>query len=271
MIAIEEKTYPLVDRPDEANNMLQKENSPELNDDNQNKVRLLGELISLKRERDQQQHLRTRLFTAIGLVISLAIVLIAFEWKTYSHKELKDLGTMKADFDEIVEMELTQQPPPPPPSNKIIQPVFKEVPDEVEIEEIESIVDVEITEDLSIEDVIFEDVEVEEEVVEEIFSIVEKQPEPIGGFKAFYSYVAENLEYPLKARKMGVGGRVYVRFVVEKDGSITNVEVIKGIGHGCDEEAIRVIAGAPKWTPGKQRGNPVRVYAMVPIFFIFKE
>lgn len=271
MLTFDQNTQTLIDQPDPATLLLKK---PKVNKEakkREEQARLMTELMDMKKKRDADNHQRSKLFLAIGFTLSLLMVIVAFEWKTYDNGELMDLGTVKADFDEIADIELTQQPPPPPPTNKIIQPVFKEVPDDVELEELETVVDVEMTEDLAIEEVVYEEVEMEEEMVEEIFSIVETQPEPVGGLQEFYKYVSDNLDYPLAARKMGVGGKVFVRFVVEKDGSITNVEVIRGIGHGCDEEAIRVIANAPDWKPGKQRGNPVRVYAMVPIFFIFRD
>jgi len=125
---------------------------------------------------------------------------------------------------------------------------------------------VEITETTVIEDVVFEEAP-EEEVAEEIFTIVEDQPEPNGGMAAFYQYVSKNMKYPNQARRMGVEGKVFVQFVVDKDGSITEVQAIKGIGAGCDEEAVRVIQEAAKWKPGKQRGRPVKVRMILPITF----
>jgi protein TonB len=115
------------------------------------------------------------------------------------------------------------------------------------------------------------DIEVHEEKAEEIFTIVEQQPEPIGGFTAFYTYVGENLKYPRLAQRGNIQGRVYIQFVVEKDGSLTDIKTIKGIGGGCDEEACRIIGNAPKWNPGKQRGRPVRVIMVIPILFKLEE
>ena len=106
-----------------------------------------------------------------------------------------------------------------------------------------------------------------EEKADEVFTMVEGQPAPIGWIKAFYDYVGKNLKYPSKAARMGVEGRVFVEFIVEKDGSLTDIKVARGIGGGCDEEAVRVISSAPKWKPGKQRGNPVRVRMVMPIMF----
>jgi len=85
---------------------------------------------------------------------------------------------------------------------------------------------------------------------------------------AFFGYLKKNLKYPNTARRMGIDGNVYVTFVVERDGSFTNIKVMKGIGAGCDEEAIRVLQEAPNWKPGKQRGQPVRQRIQMPIRFV---
>jgi len=208
---------------------------------------------------------KTGLFLNIGLVVSLLLVITAFEWKFYDDGELMDLGQVSDEFEDVMEIPPTEQPPPPPP--KIQQPEIIEVPDEEEIEEeIEVDLDVEITEETVIEDIVFDEA-VEEEVADEIFTIVEDQPQPKGGMAAFYEYIGKKLKYPAQARRMGIEGKVFVEFVVDKDGTITNVKAIKGIGAGCDEEAIRVIQSSPKWNAGKQRGRPVRVRMILPITF----
>ena len=97
-----------------------------------------------------------------------------------------------------------------------------------------------------IEEIVFEEAP-EEEEVDEIFTIVEDQPTPPGGMSAFYKYVATSLRYPAQARRMGIEGKVFVQFVVGKDGTLTDVQAIKGIGAGCDEEAVRVISKAKKF------------------------
>lgn len=205
------------------------------------------------------------LFLNIGLVISLLIAITAFEWRFYDTGNMMDLGKVNDDFEDIMEIPPTEQPPPPPP--KVQQPDIIEVPDEQEIEEdIDVDLDVEITDETEVEDMVFEE-KPKEEVADEIFTIVEQQPSPKGGMPAFYEYVSKNLKYPAQARRMGIEGRVFVQFVIEKDGSITDVKAIKGIGAGCDEEAERVIKEAPKWNPGKQRGRPVRVRMILPITF----
>ena len=159
----------------------------------------------------------------------------------------------------------TEQPPPPPPVVQL--PEIIEVPDEEEIEEeIEVDLDVEVTEETVIEDIVFEEAP-EEEEVDEIFTIVEDKPTFPGGDGAMYKYLGKSIDYPSQARRMGIEGRVFVQFIVGKDGSIRDVQAIKGIGAGCDEEAVRVIKKMPKWSPGKQRGRAVQVRMVLPVFF----
>ena len=221
--------------------------------------------MELKKHPQADLTRKAGLFLNIGLVVSLTFCIAAFEWKFYNDSGSVNLGQVNDDFEELAEIPPTQQPPPPPP--KIQQPQIIEVPDEEEIEEeIEIDLDVEITEETVIEEVEFEDPG-EEEETDEIFTIVEQQPEPVGGISAFYNYVSKRIKYPSQARRMAIEGRVFVQFVVERDGTIQDVQVMKGIGGGCDEEAIRVVKSHPKWKPGKQRGKPVRVRITLPIAF----
>ena len=100
-----------------------------------------------------------------------------------------------------------------------------------------------------------------------VYQIVEQMPQYTGGEEAMMKYVAENIKYPQAAKDKNISGRVFVGFIVEKDGSVSTVKVLRGIGGGCDEEAVRVISSMPKWKPGIKDGKPVRVSYMMPIFF----
>jgi TonB family protein len=102
---------------------------------------------------------------------------------------------------------------------------------------------------------------------EEVFTKVEEMPTPPGGMSAFYTYVARTLKYPAQARRLGVEGKVFIEFAVDKDGSITDVKALKGIGAGCDMEAMNVIAQSPKWQAGRQRGRAVKTKIILPITF----
>jgi len=201
----------------------------------------------------------------LGLSLSLLFVLVAFEWRSYDDSGLLDLGQVNDDFEDIMEIPPTEQPPPPPP--KVQLPEIIEVPDEEEIEEeIDLELDVEVTEETIVEDIIFDEAP-EDENIDEVFTIVEDQPAFPGGMTAFYKFVSDNMKYPAQARRMGIEGRVFVQFVVDKDGSVTEVQAVKGIGAGCDEEAARVLRRSPKFKPGKQRGRAVKVRMVLPIIF----
>lgn len=212
------------------------------------------------------------MFRNLGLTISLSIVIAVFEWPASGEEEIVQLGEVQDNFEEIMDTPPTEQPPPPPPKAQITQ--IEEVPDEAEIEDdLEVEIDLEITEETAVEEIDFASVpdEVEEEKAEEIFTIVEDRPEFPGGMKAFYQFVQGELVYPPAALRMRIEGRVYVQFVVEKDGSVGNVQVVKGIGAGCNEEAARVMKKVPNFSPGKQRGMPVRVRMVLPINFKLAE
>lgn len=104
----------------------------------------------------------------------------------------------------------------------------------------------------------------------DVFLSVEENPEFPGGPAKLLEYIQKNLEYPEAARENEIQGRVFVGFIVEEDGSVSNVKILRGIGYGCDEEAIRLVNSLPKFKPGKQRGKPIRVHYTLPIVFKLK-
>jgi len=106
--------------------------------------------------------------------------------------------------------------------------------------------------------------------VEKIFSYVEKMPEFPGGEAKMYEFIGKNMKYPNKAKEANVHGKVYVQFVVEEDGKLSNIKVIRGIGSGCDEEAMRVVKMMPKWIPGEQRGKKIKVKFNLPFNFVLR-
>lgn len=103
-----------------------------------------------------------------------------------------------------------------------------------------------------------------------IFTVVENDPEFPGGINALYSYLAANIKYPKVARENGITGKVHVTFVVEKDGRLTDIKILRDIGGGCGAEVVRVVKTMPRWNPGKQRGKPVRVQFNLPVDFNLK-
>lgn len=207
------------------------------------------------------------LFVQIGLIVALAAMLVAFEWKTYDAMQM-DLGGRQAEAIEEEMIEITQQnKPPPPPAPPPTTTLINIVQDNIEIED-DFMIDAEANQLTEIPTYVPPAVTEEEEVAEaEIFTVVEDQPTFPGGDEARIRFLTNNIKYPQMARESSIQGTVYVTFVVERDGSVTDVRVLRGIGGGCDEEAIRVIKAMPKWIPGKQRGKPVRVQFNMPIKF----
>ena len=198
------------------------------------------------------------MFIQIGMVISLLIAWLAFEHKNLLNREIvEDL-----EMTEITKQE-EQKPQPVELPKQTTQ--LEIVQDDVEVEDIE--INAEVDQQEVIEEYVPVEVEEEEVQEQEIFQIVEEMPSFPGGEAKLMEYVAKNIKYPQIARETGIQGRVFVGFVVEPDGSISNVKLLRGIGGGCDEEAMRVIKSLPKWKPGKQRGKAVRVSYQIPVFF----
>lgn len=232
-------------------------------------IKLLVMIVRKYPSADLEQY--STLFFAIGLTASLLIVIIAFEWKFYGPDPNVALDDAHDGlFEEVLDIPPTTQPPPPPPKKSSFVQIVA-VPDVEVIEEnIEIDLDIDVSEETIVEEMIIEDVEVEEEA-DEIFVIVEKQPIPEGGFEAFYTYLYKAINYPRSAVINGVEGKVFVQFVVGKSGQLKDFKVVKGIGFGCDEEAVRALREAPPWQPGKQRGVAVNVRVIVPINFKLDE
>ena len=207
------------------------------------------------------------MFMQIGMIIALLIAWLAFEHKSYDKRELDEsLLNREVVLDEEM-VEITKQEEQKPQPVEVPQQTtqLEIVDDNVETEDIN--INAEVEQNEIIEEYVAPEV-VEEEVVEqEIFQIVEEMPAFPGGEQKLMEYVAKNIKYPQIARETGIQGRVFVGFVVEPDGSISNVKLLRGIGGGCDEEAMRVIKSLPKWKPGKQRGKAVRVSYQIPVFF----
>ncbi|MCF6361240.1 MAG: energy transducer TonB [Cyclobacteriaceae bacterium] len=221
----------------------------------------------MENKKNPQLDLRKKsgLFLNIGFAISLSFVLFAFEYKSYINGSLITLTTINEDFPDMLDMPPTKQTPPPPPKKQL--PEIKVVEDNIDIEEIDINLDTEMTDEDRIERIEIDDNEGVEEIPDIPFTVVEQMPNYPGGLKALYGYFGKKMKYPSQARKMGIEGRVIITFVIDKDGSITDLKLLRGIGAGCDEEAIRVLKMLPKWNPGKQRGKPVKVQMTIPINF----
>lgn len=207
------------------------------------------------------------MFTQIGLIISLFIAWLAFEHKSYDKREIDPslLRQTEVVEEEMVEITKQEEPKPQPVEMPKQTTQLEIVQDDVEVEDIE--INAEIDQTEVMEEYVPVEVEEEEVVEAEVFTIVEEMPGYPGGDLKMYEYLGKNIKYPQIARESGIQGRVFVNFVVEPDGSVSNVKVLRGIGGGCDEEAIRVVKSMPKWKPGKQRGKAVRVSYTLPVVF----
>ncbi len=225
--------------------------------------------MELKKSPKADLESKRNLFLTLGLVVSLGIILAAFEYKT-SPKKTESLGQvqMQEIEEEIIPITREQEiKPPPPPPPQVVE-VLNIVDDDIEIEDELDIEDTEVTKDMIIDVAPVVTQKQEEEADEaEVFFIVEDMPEFPGGELALRQFIANSIKYPVIAQENGIQGRVYVTFVVDADGSVSNPRIARGVDPSLDKEALRVVSLLPKWKPGKQRGKPVRVSYTVPINF----
>ena len=215
------------------------------------------------------------IFIEIGLVLALGICLLAFEMKTTVKKaEIEGSIVTEEVESEIIPITRQQevQPPEPPPPPKVVE-VLNIVSNDVEITDDLEIMDTEADDQTSIDatpvPANYQQVEEEEEEAP-VFYIVEEMPEFPGGELALRQFLANAIKYPAIAQENGIQGKVYVNFVVGKDGRVTDAQVIRSVDPSLDKEALRVINNLPTWKPGKQRGQPVRVAFTVPINFVIQ-
>ena len=214
----------------------------------------------------------------IGYIVALAVMFAAFEWTTRDYVETEPVvyaayAQMEEEIVPITQPIFTAAPPPPADAPQVAE-ILDIVENDEEIVEEKIETSESTTEAISgpvaqvSGPVATGPVVVEEASDEgEIFQVVEQMPEFPGGMQALMTYLSKNIKYPSVAQDNGIQGRVLVSFVVNKDGSIVDPEVIKSVDAALDKEAMRVIKAMPKWNPGKQRGKPVRVKYTVPVLF----
>ncbi len=228
--------------------------------------------MELKKSPKADLENKRNIFVQIGLVISLGLCLLAFKWTTKA-EHAASLGTMEQQKveDEIIPITRAEEvkPPPPPPPPKVVE-VLNIVDDKTKIDDELQIEDTEADDKtvIDVAPVIQQEKEKEEE--NQVFFIVEDMPEFPGGELALRKFIANAIKYPVIAQENGIQGKVYVNFVVDKDGSVTNAKIARGVDPSLDKEALRVVNSLPKWKPGMQRGKPVRVSYTVPISFVLQ-
>ncbi|HOO94823.1 MAG TPA: energy transducer TonB [Proteiniphilum sp.] len=208
-------------------------------------------------------------FILMGLVVGLSLLFFAFEWSTQTRK--LDETVLVQDVLAEEEIEITRREPTPPPPPPPPEPETPEIIEVVE-EKVETKLEIKTEDDQSQRQMQTyvpppPPKPKQEEVTEEIFVVVEDQPLFPGGNAAMMKFLSDNIKYPVIAQENGIQGRVICNFVVEKDGSITDVQVVRGVDPSLDKEAVRVIQQMPRWKPGKQRGQAVRVRFTLPVVF----
>ena len=251
------------------------------------RVESLEEIVFKNRNKEYGSYVlrkKYRRYLTISLIIGLLVIMSAAAYpliNAYLNKEKLLREKEKSVTAEMLNMpkeDLPPPPPPPPPPEALVEKVKFTAPKVVEDTNVESdfgkqdLLNQKGNTEVPTEEVQVEEKEVKTQVIEqkveaEVFLIVEEPPTFPGGDAALYKWLGENLKYPEEAKELGIQGRVFVSFVVEPDGSTSNVVVKRGIGGGCDEEAIRIVKAMPKWGAGKQRGQPVRVQFNLPIKF----
>ncbi len=209
----------------------------------------------------------------VGYVIVLVFMFVAFEW-TKRDVRIDMSGAITENvFEQDMEIPITEQPEPvapPPPEAPQIAEVLTIMENDENVVETSITSSEETGETYEIKHV---PAAIEEEIPEEeeIFEIVEETPQfPNGGMVGLMQYLGKNIKYPTMAQEAGTQGRVTIQFVVNKDGSIVDVKVLRGVDPYLDKEAVRVVSSMPKWKPGRQRGKPVRCKFTVPVTFKFQ-
>ena len=232
-------------------------------------IKSLNNNMEIKKSPKADLENKKMMAVLIGLVMALGIMYIAFEWSqneiTVYEEALQGPVEIDEEMVEVTFREETPPPPPPPQPETVLSDIIDIQDNDAEVE----------TTDFDSEDDADARVEIqapiappEEEEEEQVIHIrVEKMPEFPGGQEALNRFLVRNIKYPLLAQENGIQGRVVCQFVVNSDGSIVDISVVRGVEESLDKEAIRVIKSMPKWTPGRQGGKSVRVKYTLPIRF----
>jgi periplasmic protein TonB len=210
----------------------------------------------------------------LGFVMVLAFLFVAFEWSRRDVKIDTSQAVRDIAFEEEI-MPITEQlelPPPPPPAEVPTQvpEILNVVEDDEEVADVKIQSDEDLGQKVEIKTYVAPTIIEEAPQEDEIFMVVEDMPEPPGGIAELMKFLGKNIKYPTIAQENGIQGRVVVEFVVNRDGSIVDPKVVRGVDPSLDKEAVRVIMSMPKWKPGKQGGKTVRVKYTVPVTFRLK-
>ena len=207
-------------------------------------------------------------FVLMGFIVALSVLYIGFEW-TAKEVIIHDVGDVRDLFEDDMDIVQTAEPPPPPPPpppQEIILDQLVIVDDDVEVESLADLLRDDFDDVVEIPQQ-REVAPIEEEEEDVIFVVVERQPEFPGGMVALNRFLHDNIRYPQIAMEHGIQGRVVLQFVVNTDGTIVDIQVVRGVDPHLDREAVRVVQSMPRWTPGEQRGRQVRVRFTLPVNF----
>lgn len=225
--------------------------------------------MEIKKSKSADLERKRGLFFQIGMIVTLGLVFVAFEWETVQTKPDDQLWVEEAVIEEeappVTRQEEVQPPPPPPPP--VALDIINIVDNDVELVEELEIVDIEFDENMAVD---FTNLEPEDSGDPLPFFVLEDKPEFPGGEKALLRFLGENVRYPVICQENGVQGMVSVAFIIDEKGVVTNVKVLRGPDPNLEREAIRVVQSMPAWKPGKQRGRPVKVSYNVPVRFVLQ-
>lgn len=220
--------------------------------------------METKKNQGKDVYRWTQTFFSLGLTLSVGAVLVAFEWKAYDEKSPMTFDQGVLNLDELEVPITIQEPPKLPDPVKI--PVFEVIDDEIKVDD-KFDFDLNISEKDEIPEIKLDDTPPVIEKPEEIYDYTEVQASFVGGMDAWYSYLKKNLTYPKLEQRAGIEGTVFLRFVINKDGSIEDIQVLRSASEGLDAAAIAVVQNSPKWEPGRFRGKAVRSRMTIPIRF----
>jgi len=224
--------------------------------------------MELKKSKQANLQGKRVIFFEIGFILSLALVLIAFEWSTDAPSTGEFNTTAQTEVEQetvpITRQETRKEPPPPPPKTTEVINIVEddvEIEDELVLEETEADQETRVSIDAFAQ-------EEEEEESDEIFIRVEEMPTFRGkGVEGFRNYIQSNLLYPEIARENGIEGTIYTRFIVNERGIAERVSILRGVDPSLDQAVVEAIQNSPQWEPGRQRGKAVKVSFTIPVMF----
>jgi len=210
------------------------------------------------------------LFLTIGMVLSLSLTLLAFSWKT-PVKETEDFGSVQWDIpaDVIIPLTKPEKKELAPPVQTVMEFVLVDDDTEIDDEQLD-IFDTEMTDEGIDVNALLEAYGKDESIDETIYLFPDEMPEFPGGMEALLRFIAQAVDYPAVAQENGIQGKVYINFVINTNGQVSDATIVRGVDPSLDKEALRVVNSMPLWRPGKQAGKAVRVAYHVPISFVLQ-